>query len=425
MRATKAVPKGSPIVTLPFTSCLSASSVENTIPPGLEAFWSATPNPTDRLAALLLQEWQLGAKSLWYNYINNLPEVGSRTVSPIHWPREMLAAFPYVSLGVEVLKQQRTWMKLHETLVRSAPAMRDVSYERFVWAMEAVASRAFQGSVDFSSPSFPLDPRVPVAVSSLALAASLVLYLQNSIPDLPMAALCTGIVLGGVFWQRTGQFRGTSCALLPVIDSANHRGTNPSCTLSLPVSAKQFVMVADKSLGVGEEITISYGNRHNDALLQYFGFVEQHNMFDRYVLVQAKDKLEAMLEDDYDKFARLQEDIVQCILNQDVEKLKAKLKKTDRIYLDLTKTAQVILEDSEVAFAQSTLCQGMSSEKKRETLLKLLRFEAVLLDKQTSRFLATHGCSFDDNNELNCWIQLFLQEKKRVLDVVCSNLRKD
>ena len=43
------------------------------------------------------------------------------------------------------------------------------------------------------------------------------------------------------------------------------------------------------------QITISYGNRHNDDLLQYFGFVEVDCAFDRYVVLDPLSVLEAEL----------------------------------------------------------------------------------------------------------------------------------
>ena len=43
-------------------------------------------------------------------------------------------------------------------------------------------------------------------------------------------------------------------------------------------------MVASKNIRSGEEVTISYGKRNNDDLLQYFGFVEEKNSYDRYVI---------------------------------------------------------------------------------------------------------------------------------------------
>ena len=45
-----------------------------------------------------------------------------------------------------------------------------------------------------------------------------------------------------------------------------------------------FVMKvkAEETVPAGEELTLSYGNRDNDDLLQYFGFVESANPYDKY-----------------------------------------------------------------------------------------------------------------------------------------------
>ena len=43
-------------------------------------------------------------------------------------------------------------------------------------------------------------------------------------------------------------------------------------------------MQASRDVNVGEELTITYGEKHNDDLLQYFGFLELDCAFDRYVV---------------------------------------------------------------------------------------------------------------------------------------------
>ena len=43
-------------------------------------------------------------------------------------------------------------------------------------------------------------------------------------------------------------------------------------------------MQASRDVNAGEELTITYGEKHNDDLLQYFGFLELDCAFDRYVV---------------------------------------------------------------------------------------------------------------------------------------------
>jgi hypothetical protein len=76
----------------------------------------------------------------------------------------------------------------------------------------------------------------------------------------------------------------STCVLLPAIDSSNHQGTNPVCNIALQPIKGAFQMTANRDIVVAEQITISYGNRNNDDLLQYFGFVEVDCAFDRYVV---------------------------------------------------------------------------------------------------------------------------------------------
>jgi hypothetical protein len=52
-----------------------------------------------------------------------------------------------------------------------------------------------------------------------------------------------------------------------------------------------FFAVAGRDFAPGSEVLISYGQRSNDHLLQYYGFVEKDNPHDVYVLQGLVDKV--------------------------------------------------------------------------------------------------------------------------------------
>ena len=72
-----------------------------------------------------------------------------------------------------------------------------------------------------------------------------------------------------------------STVLVPVIDSCNHDSQTPSSSLAFSPLSGCFELQANRQIQTNEEITISYGQKNNDDLLQYFGFVELKNVYDR------------------------------------------------------------------------------------------------------------------------------------------------
>lgn len=69
--------------------------------------------------------------------------------------------------------------------------------------------------------------------------------------------------------------------LLPIADLMNHSGKSTTL-LRYDASVDAFVIRAREPLRKGDELFISY-NRPNDELLQFYGFVEKDNPYDRYL----------------------------------------------------------------------------------------------------------------------------------------------
>jgi hypothetical protein len=95
---------------------------------------------------LLLEQWsnsKVKGKSKYSSYIEALPAPGSLG-TPFHWTDECLDSFPYAPLVTSVKLQRKKWFELYSKIEKSG-SMKGISYERFVWAMEIVRSRAFTG----------------------------------------------------------------------------------------------------------------------------------------------------------------------------------------------------------------------------------------------------------------------------------------
>ena len=258
-------------------------------PAGLEPVWVGA-SATVRVALQLLMAWQAGAASPFARYIAALPAPGALG-TPLHWPQEALDTFPYRPLAASVAQQRARLTDLHGRVAASATPLRGVSYERMCWAIEVVGSRAFKG-LGSSTSAAPF--ALYAAASALLIAGAAALSTRNGVPDaVPIAMGVVGALLPlPSVLQSTS---ATTCALLPAIDSCNHRGTGALCDVALDPLKNAFVMSANADVAVGQEVTISYGDKHNDDLLQYFGFVEVDCAFDQYVVTDPTAALEEAL----------------------------------------------------------------------------------------------------------------------------------
>jgi len=172
---------GTPIVTLPISQCIAVPEAQDgPIPVQLEAsvskeVWRSADlaSPTLRLALLLLHEWKEGQNSQYRHYISQLPEPG-RFDTPLHWQDEDELAevgyyYPHLAMLVEKQKEryQSTYSRLVEAKVLNE---KHVSFARFVWSLDCVRSRAFNGigglSSETSEKTIMLPPVLLLALAS-------------------------------------------------------------------------------------------------------------------------------------------------------------------------------------------------------------------------------------------------------------------
>jgi len=267
------VQSGGTVISTPVQQCLVAidNNPDSFTVREFERIWQRVKKGTNRLALLLLHEWNKGEQSPLHEYISILPEPGSLG-TPIHWKEEILQEFPYKQTVLDVDRQRRSWQMLYSIVTELHPQGTDfASFERFLWAMEMVSSRAFQGEVLQSKDTettctsstnikatandnafrpwlVPVGGLTGVGLTAAAFNAAL---FDQTIAGLLLTAIVTVSVLPSVL-----QPRSSACVLLPVIDSCNHRGARPNCEIALVPLNGKFTMKAMRSIPNAEEVLI-------------------------------------------------------------------------------------------------------------------------------------------------------------------------
>lgn len=283
----KGVQKGPILLEVPSSTVLSLRDRDKS-PIGMSGELWASLKLTTKLSLLLLTEFLKGDASKHNEYIDTLRE--EKLLTPIRWSEPTLSALreSYPSLSLACEKQRKDYNKLHGILTTgpSSPfSPSAVPFELFLWAMEAVRSRAFQGlggSSGGEGGGF-LAPIVAVALVVVAFFADRT-NLGGDGLVVPVG-LATGAML--VLLPSLVRSQQGNCALLPAIDSCNHDSSKYSgdVTFDPVASAYQLRECGNRDRGEddaqGRELTISYGQRDNDELLQYFGFVEVGNPHDK------------------------------------------------------------------------------------------------------------------------------------------------
>lgn len=239
---------------------------------------------TSRLSIKLMLEKRKNEKSAYHNYICDLPE---KIDIPLCWESDTVARLGkyYKPLGYAIEKQQQQWSGLYKSLISTTSSFteQNLSYGSFVWAMAIVRSRAFQGIGGMGGGNLE---RVRLFFSIASLLAGVLTYMTaSSSSDQELYTLVWGSVAVLSLTPSLFASQMTLSVLIPMVDSANHDSKNPTGTLALEPSMGAFVVRARETVTkIPSQLTISYGNRNNDNLLQYFGFVESNNPHDHFII---------------------------------------------------------------------------------------------------------------------------------------------
>ena len=226
LKALAPVQKGELLISLP--SGLQLSQDTSTDPASLTELIELVPKELwgGKLALKLLFERYRGDESPYATYVSNLP-VGFPGI-PIFYAKDALDALEYPPVSSQVVKRCR-WLaefcsmddvKRFGKELFGDDATDMLSPNMLGWALSAVTSRAFRP--------------------------------------------------GG---------EGSSAAMLPLIDMANHN-FDPNAGVGGSTSSTELTMKALRDIVPGEDVSLSYGNLPNDFLLLDYGFVVDNNPHD-------------------------------------------------------------------------------------------------------------------------------------------------
>lgn len=175
-------------------------------------------------------------------------------------------------------KQKANWSKKYKALENPG-----FSEEQFVWAMEAVHSRAFCGDFGFGSNSILKKLStllIPVSFGALGLSS---VVLQRNDDNLVLAVLLALLGASPILfkWLDDALMPGDSkgdAVLLPFIDSANHVEDAQSILEFDPVKNAFSLSIGRKCIKKDKtnnkrQLFISYGAKGDSELLLNYGFL--------------------------------------------------------------------------------------------------------------------------------------------------------
>ncbi|EKX51728.1 hypothetical protein GUITHDRAFT_102333 [Guillardia theta CCMP2712] len=262
MKAISPVSSGDILVTVPSTSVLRVVKGQSRLPSRLKGYVSEGT-------------WQ-GLE--WFvRWIEVLPKSLS---TPFHWNEESVKELQYQPLIDKIEKQKREWRSIFDKISCDNPQFQEADFYN---ACEMARSRAFSG------PYVGKLPKDQMFLTGLLVALSTQLHLLET----SQAALGAVLVVGGILANTflLPNFLGlTHYVIAPMIDMINHDGQSKSIVTYQALQAA-FEVQSSSNFNVGDQVFISYGDRSNDQLLQYYGFVEMDNVHDLYEIADLDGKL--------------------------------------------------------------------------------------------------------------------------------------
>ena len=149
-------------------------------------------------------------------WLDSLPSSFS---TPIHWKEEFTSQLQYSSLISKVEQQKKDWKEYYDKWQSEQP--NSIPFDRFVWALECVNSRAFSGVFEGSTAAERKSLVAFTAILSLAWPT-----LQLGTVDQSISAflvVCLSILVRDVIMSKVAQLK--RYVVCPVIDLFNHKST--------------------------------------------------------------------------------------------------------------------------------------------------------------------------------------------------------
>lgn len=246
------------------------------------------------LSCLLFDECQKGKDSAYYGYCSLLtrgfnlqpkmttyPSTAPDTLR--HWSEQQKNRLKESEDGKKLLdaenEQATKWRQKYDSL--SVNEKEKLSYDNFLWAMEAVHSRAFKGNFNVldGGEGGPLRKIASLLLPLSALAFGIVYASDPSMNQYfaPLSIVAASPVALTIIADQKGS---KEAVMLPLIDSANHLEEADSVIEYDPTVDAYVLSLGEKCLVkevdgavVRAQVCISYGNKKDFELLINYGFL--------------------------------------------------------------------------------------------------------------------------------------------------------
>ncbi|KAL3135541.1 hypothetical protein ABBQ38_006018 [Trebouxia sp. C0009 RCD-2024] len=239
-----------------------------------------------QLGLVLLKEAKQASKSKFKVYVDSLPR---EVPTLIHWSDSELQQLQMDSTPTErefvaQVKQELSDTESDYDRLQNTPFVTslDVTLDDLIWAADMSNSRSFAIPKDLAWFS-------PVFLGAVAVAASL-FFKAPFVNTWRYAKEVSGgcrfafmLSMGVAFLQSRASSEGDlEFALLPLMDLLNHNSSTAGELHASIFSSTVEIVSGAYTFQAGQEVTQSYGVKTNEALLQFYGFVDTDNVNDAY-----------------------------------------------------------------------------------------------------------------------------------------------
>ncbi|GAX74285.1 hypothetical protein CEUSTIGMA_g1734.t1 [Chlamydomonas eustigma] len=257
-----------------------------------ESVWQQLPWPY-KLSIKLAQEAARSSASSMHEFINVLPPEAIDL--PLLWSAEDVSALQYPYLQNKVLSEQN---QMQDALKNCSHALLEarITTDVLLWALTMIKSRSFEG------PHFQTTFQVKLAFFSALQSLLAAAYATHRIaplsqlsipaslidPTWPLVLAEAVVLILPLVWGILDLKRAKSVAeyvVCPFIDFLNH-SSQSQAECQYDWFKDSYCVVSDRPYQPGQQVYINYGSQSNDQLLLSYGFVEEGNLNDRYILTR-------------------------------------------------------------------------------------------------------------------------------------------
>jgi len=275
--ATKDLAPNERILAVPSRLALQVTTTQRAPQWASDELWRAAPWH-HRLALTLLHE-ESKVDSPLRPWLEELP---TSIHTPISWDAEQLLELGYAPMVDDVRTQREEWDALVQRLQRDPPEGVATDRESVYRALSIVRSRSFSGP--FAGGTF----KGSLVQLFLACTAAGAFAISGGNAELALdgfLGVAVYLLANDLFFSRATSFK--RYVLCPFIDMMNHASSRGATDVSYEYFSDNFAVVLDdKPVKKGTQANICYGPRSNDALMQYYGFVEPGNPHDTCAVPQ-------------------------------------------------------------------------------------------------------------------------------------------